>query len=378
MNNLETMELGCVVWGGYARGNTGDEWCLAAALERLRPKFGRSIAVLSLHPEYTRWLFPEVTVVPYVAPRLCRLKVWQRLLRKWKSSRGVPATRNVMPDWEWLPESEWIRCMTGARSLYLAGGGYLTDLFPMEQILPPIELAWHRNLSISTAPIGIGPFRSNEWAERVTSVLERTDLKVRDQHSLDFCRARRLNAALEPDDASLEVRKALPIQILERNTGPPKIGVCIFQQYGKEVTLDMSDWWITCLRGLNLQHPDSEIEGFCFHTSLQAEFGEMVRLFQRAGLPVHQVRAPVWDFRAATAAIQRYDFIIATRFHAIVGANAFGIPNLAVALGDYYLAKMNAAVSGYEQKSRLVNPTNTAPEAMLAFCRSVLDLRSRV
>ena len=47
MNGLEPQQFDCVIWGGYARGNTGDEWCLAATLERLRPRFGRSMAVLS-------------------------------------------------------------------------------------------------------------------------------------------------------------------------------------------------------------------------------------------------------------------------------------------------------------------------------------------
>ena len=378
MAGSEQNKLDCVIWGGYARGNTGDEWCLAAALEQLRPEFGRSLAVLTSNPEYTQWLFPDVTVVPYVAPRPRRLKRWQKLLRKYGWIHGRSKGEGFLPDWDCLPESAWVRCLTGARTLYLAGGGYLTDLFPMDQILPPIELAARLRLPISSAPIGIGPFQIDGWADRVVSVLRNADLKVRDQFSLDFCRARGLNATLGADPAFAQITRDLPAQPQDAGyKRPRKIGVCIFPQYGQDARLEVSGWWISVLRGLKSQHPDFQIEGFCFHNSLQAEFGEMVRLFPSAGLPARQVRAPILDFREATVALRDYDFIISTRFHAVVAANALKIPNLAVASGEYYLAKMNAAISGYTGRSRLVNPTSESPETLLAVCREILAQPSR-
>ena len=269
---------------------------------------------------------------------------------------------------------DWTRCLTGARGLYLAGGGYLTDLFPMDQILPPIELACRLKLPVSTAPIGIGPFQSAGWAERVASILKNADLKVRDQLSLDFCRARGLNATLEPDDASKQIPVLLPVQTEGGNARPArKIGVCIFRQYGQDAGIDLSDWWVACLRGLAAQHPDHTIEGFCFHTALHEDFREMVRLFLRAGLPLRQVLTPIPDFRQATNLIRDYDLVIATRFHAIVAANVFQIPNLAVASGDYYSAKMSAAVLEHAASSRLVNPSNAAPASVLALCRNALN-----
>ena len=99
----------------------------------------------------------------------------------------------------------------------------------------------------------------------------------------------------------------------------------------------------------------------------------MKKLFFQAGLSSEKVSPPVEDFRRAVAAIRSYDLIIATRFHATVVANAFGIPNLAVASGDYYLAKMQAATSGYETASRLVNPADFAPGALLDLCRQKLS-----
>jgi polysaccharide pyruvyl transferase WcaK-like protein len=258
----------------------------------------------------------------------------------------------------------------------LCSGGYLTDLWSLDLIMQPLELAGQLKLPISTAPIGIGPFKSVSGADRVGNALSQVQLKVRDQVSLDFCRARGLKAVLEPDDAfaldwlSAGMEKS-------RGHGPRKIGVCIFPQYGQEANLDLSGWWTQVLRGLRRQHPQHEIEGFCFHTSPHAEFREMVRLFLRTGLPPGQVLAPRLDFRQAAAGIREYDFIISTRFHAVVVANVLNIPNIAIANGDYYLAKMQAAVCRHETLSTLINPVCSSPETLLATCQRALTQPAR-
>jgi len=126
------------------------------------------------------------------------------------------------------------------------------------------------------------------------------------------------------------------------------------------------------LRGLKAQHPECEIEGFCFHTSLQAEFQEMTRLFPRAGLPVEHVQAPVMDFREAVGRVRGYDLVISTRFHATVTANAFNIPNVAIAAGNYYQSKMSAARLGFESISQLVNPAGQPPQDLLDICKRKL------
>lgn len=365
MAGQEPKKYDCVIWGGYAWGNTGDELCLAAALERAQREFGPKVAVLSRHPEYTAWLFPEVLVVPFIFTSQRRSKKRKNIFRKFsRILRGA----GPQPDFD--SGCEWVQCLRSTRRLYLAGGGYLTDLWPMDSVMAPLELAIQSQVPISTAPVGIGPFKSDERAEQVAKVLGQTELKVRDQVSYDFCRAHGLKAALERDDA-FALLTNWPPATLQRPSSqrPRKIGVCILPQRGQDAGADLSGWWTQCLRGLQRQHPEHEIEGFCFHTSLAAEFSEMVRLFRRAGLPAQQVRAPVLDFRQATDALREYDLIISARFHAVVAANVFQIPNIAIAAGDYYLAKMNAAVSGHENVSTLVNPVLTTPEALLTICQ---------
>jgi polysaccharide pyruvyl transferase WcaK-like protein len=255
----------------------------------------------------------------------------------------------------------------------LAGGGYLTDLFPLDRILPPLELARRLKLPVATAPLGLGPFKSKAAADRVADALRGTELKLRDAASLAFCDAHGLVAVVEPDDAFSQVRKiSVRTKKNPAGSGRPKIGVCIFPQHGQDAKTDLSAWWVQLLRGLQTQYPEYEVEGFCFHTGLQFEFCEMVRLFQNSGLVPDQVRSPALDFRRATLAIREYTFIIATRFHAIVAANVFEIPNVAIATGDYYLSKMKAAVCGHENLSQLVNPACVTPEAVLAICHCKL------
>jgi polysaccharide pyruvyl transferase WcaK-like protein len=193
--------------------------------------------------------------------------------------------------------------------------------------------------------------------------------------SLEFCRRHGLPAVLEPDDAFDLIAGWSATTPRTPGPGPRKIGVCIFPQYGMDEGVDLTDWWTQCLRGLKRQHPEHAFEGFCFHASPREEFREMVRLFSRAELPVRQVLAPRLDFREATDGTREYDFILSTRFHAVVAANAFNIPNLAMAAGDYYLAKMQAAVRGHEHLSTLVNPVRTSPEDVLAICRRELAQR---
>ncbi len=185
----------CVIWGGYAWGNTGDELCLAAALERAQRKFGPEVAVLSRHPEYTAWLFPEVMVVPFIFTSQRRSKRRKNIFRKF--SRIL---RGAEPQPDFDSGCEWVQCLRSTRRLYLAGGGYLTDLWPMDSVMAPLELAIQLQVPISTAPVGIGPFKSGERAELVAKVLGQTELKVRDQVSYDFCRARGMKeVALERD-----------------------------------------------------------------------------------------------------------------------------------------------------------------------------------
>jgi polysaccharide pyruvyl transferase WcaK-like protein len=363
----------CIIWGGYANGNTGDELCLAAALERKQREFDGNVAILSRLPEYTLQIFPDATAIRYDS-KWSRLR--KRFIRACKCVTAPSGLAYLARNGRFDHDPEWMRCLQGAGELYLAGGGYLTDVFPLDLIMPPVQYALKSNIRVATAPLGIGPFKSALHAENVTAALRRITLKVRDQTSLDFCRARSVDAMLEPDDAVALLKNLFPAApVNQRGARPGKIGVNIFSQYGQDAGCDLTEWWTECLRGLKEQHPDYEIEGFCFHTSLQAEFEEMTRLFSRAGLPPRRVLAPVVDFRRAAETVLNYDLVISTRFHATLTANVFDIPNIAIAAGDYYQAKMSAARLGYEGACSVINPAIQSPEDLLNICNCKLEGR---
>jgi hypothetical protein len=50
----------------------------------------------------------------------------------------------------------------------------------------------------------------------------------------------------------------------------------------------------------------------------------------------------------------------------------FNLPNIAIAAGDYYQAKMSATRLGYENICRLINPAIQPVNDLLNFCASQL------
>jgi len=366
-------KFACMLWGGYAKGNTGDELCLAAALERKQQEFGSNVAILSHLPEHTSALFPQATVIPYVPPGMKWFGPRKRFIRACKSLVTASGLSYFIQNGRLDPGYEWMRCLSRTDQLYLVGGGYLTDLFPLDLVIPPIRLGLEWRIPIATAPIGIGPFQSPIHEEQTTTALRQIKLTVRDQASLDFCRAHNINASLEPDDAFAFIKNlSASGPAKPPGTRTRKIGVCIFKQYGQDANCDLTAWWTDCLHGLKAQHPEYEIEGFCFHTSPEAEFQEMTRLFSLAGLAAEHVFAPVMDFKHTVEIVRGYDLVISTRFHATITANVFNLPNIAIAVGDYYQAKMNAARLGYENISSLINPASQPPAELLKMCKNKL------
>ena len=377
MADSQTKKFDCVIWGGYGWGNTGDEICLAAAVERARRDFGPNLAVLAHNPEYTAWLFPHVTVIRYVPPKNRKRDRWKKVFPGLGSLWSALNPSHSDPAGG-APDSAWATCLRQSRRMYLAGGGYLTDLFPLDFILPPIRQALTLKLSVITAPIGIGPFQSAAAADQVAGLLKQMTLQIRDETSLAFCQAQNVNATLAPDDA-FDWLNGWPPPAAKTpvNGHARRIGVCIFSQHGQPANGRYADWWIDCLRRLRGRHPERTIEGFCFHSNLQFDFGEMVRLFGRAEIPLAGIRPPELDFRRATAAIHEFDLVISTRFHATVAANVFNLPNVAVASGDYYLAKMTAACRN-QPNSLLIDPARQSPDILLNFCTRALEERPQV
>jgi len=366
----------CLLWGGYSWGNTGDELNLAVALDQFGQGSPAEVAILSRNPACTRELFPEVAVIP------CEPRKPPRLIR-WLRGVSVPGPDRPGPAWarrwlwalvaRWVPggDTPWLRPLAGAERLYLVGGGYLTDRFSFEPYLEPIFAAHQHGVPVRTAPLGIGPFASPGKARLVAAALRGADLRVRDATSLRLCAAHHLSARMEPD-AGFALARVVSTDRSPREPGaPPRVGICVFPQYGDADWAEVRVWWEQCLALLSEGLAPARFEGFCFHTEPRLDYQTTTALFKSAGLPAALVHPPDTDFRAAVRRVGQYDLVVAARFHAIVVANVLRIPNVAIATGPYYDAKMQAAARP-EDRTRLIRPASDPPQVVLTVCREYL------
>ncbi|MCG8346492.1 MAG: polysaccharide pyruvyl transferase family protein, partial [Chloroflexales bacterium] len=360
----------------------------AIALHDARQRFGDSVAILSRDPAYTRWLFPDVPVIPYLLrpPPIVIQQVRALYLRFQRSERSIGVPGLFIPNARLRDQMrsprdeppEWITAIRRARQLYLVGGGYLTDLFDVAYHLLPIEVANASGVAVATAPLGIGPFHSPWAAKAVAQALRNATVTVRDTSSLHFCRDYDLRAELCQDDG---FRAAQALPELELTTQLPRpdpdrmrVGVCVFKQHGGKAT-QIDNWWKTLLGQLQ-QHADMiDLEGFPFHESRARGFSMMVNLFEATNWGAARVRPPTLDFRALIQNLRRYDLIISTRFHAIVVAHVLGTPHIAAASGNYYATKMHAAVNHRDPLSQLVNIAYEPPERVAAHVATMCCAR---
>ncbi len=353
----------CLLCGGFAGGNTGDELNLAVALRDMRARFGDSVAIISHAPGFTRRQFGDIPVIPYapVPLKTGAQRSWYRFATGfldrpvwlYRLAQQRPPDNDAM---------DWLTAVRACKLLYLVGGGYLTDLFDLDLFLLPALAAQRAGVPIATGPLGIGPFRFGGAARKVAATLAGADLAVRDEESWQFCRRYGLAARRARDDG-FRVREVVD---LPAGAGPspgrkPRIGVNIFVQHG---TLDSSRaraWWIDLLRQL-AQAPVS-LEAFCFHTDVLLDYAEMVDCWSAAGLDPAAVRAPELDFRAGCRQLADFDLIISARFHAVVVGNVIGKPTFGVCSGAYYTPKMQAAVAGSPRSQLLEQSTVPAGAA---------------
>src|SRR4051812_34126659 len=113
----------CILWGGYAWGNVGDELTLAVALGDIKRLYGDSVAILTRSPGYTRRLFPGTDIIPYEP------------ISRPQSCGDPPSYYDVE---EQLTATSWASLLSNCELLYLVGGGYLTDLFGLDWTLLPV------------------------------------------------------------------------------------------------------------------------------------------------------------------------------------------------------------------------------------------------
>jgi len=358
-----------VVWGGYGYGNTGDDLVLAVALAELRRRHGNNLQVLSPAPTQTRPCAPAVEVILHPSDRPRR--AFERWFWRWTDyaeTGGMKPLADALyrvalkHPARFCDESGWLAALAAASTLHLAGGGYLADRFDLRHFLRPLRIARSRRLPVTTSPLGLGPFRNARKAAAVVAALRDSQLVVRDENSLQFCRDYSLAAVEMPDDG-FKFRQVIDLPASAPAPSETRtIGVCIFSQYSRAWSERVETWWVDCLQALARTSPESQLEGFCFHTNRQMDYDTTRRLFVRAGLSPDTVRPPQADYRAAIADLRRYQAIVSTRFHAVVAASAMAIPCLAVVLDDYYLAKMRGALKHAPAPVSLLNPlVDSAP-----------------
>jgi len=339
-----------VLWGGYAGGNVGDKLTLAVALRDARQRFGDSVCVLSADPNGTRKFFPDVPVAAF-EPRgdagLRRLarSVSRRLrLNSWRLPKFRLADQ---------PASSWMKLVQQSRQLYLVGGGYLTGMFGPDYYLLPVLAAKAARVPVSSAPVGIGPFNNRGEAAFVAEALRGTDLAVRDTASLAFCREHGLTARQAWDDGFRVAEVISGLTRHARDGKRLKVGICIFPQHGDPDWPRTKRWWNGLLSALRTE----EVSGFCFHADARLDYATTRKLLGD-GL----VKPWTTDLRDAVAKLCGFDAIVSSRYHAIVVANVLGIPNIAVAAGEYYHVKMTAAKCPQDDRCRVINPHTESPE----------------
>ncbi len=345
VNNGVSKRYRCVLWGGYAWGNVGDELTLAVALRDMKIRYGESVAILTRSPGYTGRLFPGIDTIPYEPiPR--------------SEGSGKPASYYDVE--KQLTSTPWAKVLAACETLYLVGGGYLSDLFHLDWLLLPIFVARARDVAIATGPIGLGPFHSDGWAKRVVAALEAADLVVRDDASLSFCQQHGLRTTFRVDDGfrASEVLQLEPSKGLQAPRSP-RIGVNIFYQYGSLRRRESIMWWAALLK--RLSHQKTILNGFCFHNNLFEDFAVASECLARAELDPTIACPPDFDFRMSCARLAMFDVVVSSRFHAIVMGNTLGIPTYAISDGDYYQNKMQAATKNFDC-SQLIRQLESSPE----------------
>jgi polysaccharide pyruvyl transferase WcaK-like protein len=386
----------CILWGGYGSGNIGDDITLAVALHDMRAKFGESIAILSTNFKSTKYIFPDVNVIPYVtstSPFYRILKRFRQIILKLEhQSIFALQTQNIMNYFFLLlsqqfcsysniitqvnksEKCDYLYMLHNCQLLYLVGGGYLTDLFILKPIIIPILAARLIRIPINTAPIGIGPFRFKRNSDLVASILKDAKVVVRDKDSLQWCYKNNIFASFRLDDGFRIIEIFPDLYKKELKSDDKLIGVCIFYQHGSNISYTKFKYWCCTLLKLLIKN-GFRLEGFCFHTNPDLDFRNTQEIFSTIGLDPKLVIHPFIDFRQAIKQLNKYRFIITTRFHAAVSAGALGIPYLSIASGNYYITKMYAAMHS-QTPCLLSNPLIDKPKDIFENIMSILSIIS--
>jgi polysaccharide pyruvyl transferase WcaK-like protein len=348
------------------------------AVKDLARAHGDDIVVLTPNPEHTAIALPRTRLSAY-GMDASRGTVSRAIVWATRSVSGSPLQRLGLRLLKQNPRlvgaPEWLRVLASGSRLHLVGGGYFTDLFDLDYFLRPLRVARSMGLSVTTSPLGLGPFAGTTSAAKVATALRTARVVVRDETSLRFCREHGLVAEEQPDDG-FRLREVIRTRSPEpeHRPGGRRLGICIFSQYDDGRSLALEAWWVACLRHLAGMRPGWRFTGFCFHTATEMDYDTTRRLFAKADLDPGAVRRPVADPEQAVAGLQVFDAILSTRFHAVVAAVQFEIPCVAVAVNEYYEIKMRCAARHSPQPLPVLNPVHTAPEAVAGCLQRLVSV----
>ena len=372
----------CILWGGYGKGNVGDEIILSYAIQDMMKEFPNQFAVLSREPQYTQWLFPEVKVLTFAN---VTFPIWYRFLARYnkflpefdKSNYYKKALYSSLSNKKSQQQPDWVNQVAACEQLFLVGGGYLSDLFNLHKMMLPVLVAKFYDKQITSAPIGIGPFLKRSAEKLVVDAFRDAELYVRDRVSLDFCHKHEIKADFQIDDGYRLVTEKQNFLHLKSCSDEEKkyvLGFSLSYQKGSEFTRTESiEWWVELIQLIIKRKYFDKIEGFCFHNNVAADFYYLIEMFSKCGLPVKSVIPPFTDFRRAVQKLNSYNIIITTRYHAAVMAEVYKIPHVVLYSGSYYETKMVNGLFSDRKTGRCVSMDKFAPSSMIEIIEGLIN-----
>ena len=347
LNNKKPIAL----WGAYHFGNTGDELLLLSAIERIKKEFN-NFFILSQNEELGRCLFPEFEIIQL---HWKEVEVKKSLFEKFKSKfinfeRNYEIYLNNLLSYYQnctKKESLWLKKLLSSEILYLVGGGYLSDYFNLTPMIFPIFVANKFSIKISSAPITIGPFKSPNMSEFVANQLKSAEIIARDKKTLEFCITNGIKSIYKEDEITNigSINKKLWVSSKNKNIKKNslfRIGVNINKQVGSKYNSEIALSTASLIDYIKKNVTNVVFFGFCFFRQ-ESEFETTAHAFRLNKLPCNLIEPASIDFKLNVYRLSHANFIITTRFHAVVLAQVFKIPYVGIWDGEYYEQKMKAA-----------------------------------
>ena len=351
--------------GTYQIDNIGDIAMLQVAVQRIKARWpGSHIDVVTEQPERLKRVLPEVEPMPAsswfrqpIVPVPGFAKYWNptKRLRWWERRVGPkwPRLANAGKQWHAKREPDggleksvaFYEALRQADAVICTGGGFLNDFYHEHafKVLTTLQAAQGLGKHTAIFGVGLGPWTRHDLKEIAGPTIRDVDaLSLRDQRlSLDVAREIAVedrkrfvtgddaialaHAAKDADDCA-GGRHGLGVNV--RLSADAEVDRALLPALGKTLQ-DLAGEHDAPLVPLVIRTADSPINDV-----------ESARLLLGSGLDLtvaEAVRTPADAFEQ----IARCKVVVTGAYHNAVFALSMGIPVVALATGDYYLAKMN-------------------------------------